>query len=121
MNENTTKLVEALRSGDYNQTQGRLHDDKGFCCLGVACDISGLGEWARPAQGAYAYVTDSTAGENENEYGVLTPEVRVWLGWNTSDGWISETSMSLARLNDDGAPFNEIADIIEERFDGLAG
>ena len=33
------KWLEALRSGKYKQTTGRLQDSKGFCCLGVACDV----------------------------------------------------------------------------------
>ncbi len=34
----------ALRSGEYKQIQGRLHDpdDGGFCCLGVLCEVVGL-------------------------------------------------------------------------------
>jgi hypothetical protein len=31
--------VEALRSGDYKQTEGQLKDTFGFCCLGVLCDV----------------------------------------------------------------------------------
>jgi len=31
--------VRALRSGEYSQTKGRLQDDSGHCCLGVACDV----------------------------------------------------------------------------------
>lgn len=31
--------VEALRSGKYTQSQGRLRTNEGFCCLGVLCDI----------------------------------------------------------------------------------
>lgn len=33
------KWVEALRSGDYEQTTQHLQDMDGFCCLGVLCDI----------------------------------------------------------------------------------
>lgn len=33
------KWVRALRSGKYKQTDSALQDSKGFCCLGVACDI----------------------------------------------------------------------------------
>ncbi len=32
--------VKALRSGKYAQTVGALQDEKGFCCLGVACDVT---------------------------------------------------------------------------------
>ena len=33
------KWVLALRSGEYSQTTGKLQDDCGHCCLGVACDV----------------------------------------------------------------------------------
>ena len=42
-----TKWLKALRSGDYLQTDGRLYyaqannDKGGYCCLGVACRITG--------------------------------------------------------------------------------
>jgi hypothetical protein len=29
------RWIEALRSGEYEQTQGRLRDETGYCCLGV--------------------------------------------------------------------------------------
>jgi hypothetical protein len=32
--------LEALRSGEYAQTEGELHNvDAGYCCLGVLCDV----------------------------------------------------------------------------------
>lgn len=37
--DKATELVAALRSGNYSQTTKTLCDDRGFCCLGVACDI----------------------------------------------------------------------------------
>lgn len=30
----------ALVSGQYTQTTKKLHDDTGFCCLGVLCDVA---------------------------------------------------------------------------------
>jgi hypothetical protein len=33
------KWLEALRSGQYKQTKYSLKNEKGFCCLGVLCDI----------------------------------------------------------------------------------
>jgi len=33
------KWVTALRSAEYSQTKGKLQDEQGHCCLGVACDI----------------------------------------------------------------------------------
>lgn len=37
------KWVEALRSGDYRQGEGQLHnnDNDTFCCLGVLCVVMG--------------------------------------------------------------------------------
>lgn len=35
------KWLNALRSGDYKQTTGALQDEKGYCCLGVLCEITG--------------------------------------------------------------------------------
>ena len=33
------RWIEALESGKYPQTKDHLHDDMGYCCLGVACDL----------------------------------------------------------------------------------
>ena len=44
--EHRSDWVKALRSGKYKRAVGQLHDaDGNYCVLGVACDISGLGEW----------------------------------------------------------------------------
>jgi len=37
--KNIRKWVDALRSGEYKQTTGSLHDADGYCCLGVACKV----------------------------------------------------------------------------------
>ena len=42
MNSAIRKWIEALRSGEYNQTSGTLHDKNGFCCLGVYALVNGL-------------------------------------------------------------------------------
>lgn len=36
------KWVEALLSGDYAQTKHVMRGDKGYCCLGVFCDLNGI-------------------------------------------------------------------------------
>ena len=44
--ENRLKWIEALKSGKYKQVREILkRKDQGYCCLGVACEISGLGKW----------------------------------------------------------------------------
>jgi hypothetical protein len=97
------KWVEALRSGNYQQTQGALHKiNDGYCCLGVLCEIEGL-EWAqhggkvmRPLNGTSpAYLPSSFAA-------------RV--------GLTKTQQNTLAALNDGGKPFNYIATVIERNF-----
>ena len=111
--EHRAMLVIALRSGDYEQGRNTLRDGDRYCCLGVACDISGLGEWASDAEGKYTY----TARE-ESESGLLPIAVKVWLGFDTISGVhfnnIFQEEKSLSELNDEeGFSFDDIADIIE--------
>jgi hypothetical protein len=53
--------VKALRSGDYKQGRSQLFIkdwmDDSYCCLGVLCDITAVGEWR------------SYGTEDEEEYG----------------------------------------------------
>ncbi len=44
--ENRRRWVEALRSGEYEQGRFALRRANEFCCLGVACDVLGSGEWS---------------------------------------------------------------------------
>jgi len=104
--------VEALRSGKYEQTKGALRAGDKFCCLGVACDISKLGVWV-PASKKYTSVSDTNTYKvgKYQQYIELPDEVMDWLGVShreceTDEGYLS-------KINDDGASFSEIADIIE--------
>lgn len=42
LNEAQEAWLTALESGEYEQARGLLFDGNGFCCIGVACKISGL-------------------------------------------------------------------------------
>lgn len=42
---NIGKWCKALESGQYLQGRGSLRHESRYCCLGVACDVSGLGTW----------------------------------------------------------------------------
>jgi hypothetical protein len=42
--------VNALRSGNYKATKNCLRDEKGFCCLGVLCDLTEPNNWADPSE-----------------------------------------------------------------------
>lgn len=102
--------VEALRSGKYPQGQRKLRTADGFCCLGVACEISGLGAWD-------ATNDFKTVG---GEYGsrVLPTLVRQWIGLSDAEG-DAGNGVCLAALNDEGASFAELADVIEREPEGL--
>ena len=97
----------ALESGRYEQAIGALRDATGFCCLGVACEISGLGKWTDDG-GDLVYL------EQDKQ---LPPEVLDWLGLSTYTGFYGIGS--LATDNDDGATFAEIAAIIRSEPTGL--
>src|SRR5215469_9718764 len=80
--ENMTKLAEALESGDYEQGKNYLlttkDDKRKYCCLGVACEISGLGDWipVRPLHSKSNYVV-SDVDYCDAE---LPHAVQEWLG-----------------------------------------
>jgi hypothetical protein len=125
--ENIRKWVDALRSGDYQQAQGALRhdgaDQDGYCCLGVACDISGLGRWVMvPEDDEYDFGPSARAYQVGEEYstGVLPRSVAEWLG--VSDGnpdvnYDPEGPYTLAGLNDgQRLSFEQIADVIEREW-----
>lgn len=95
------KWVAALRSGKYHQAKRCLNHLDMFCCLGVACDISGLGQWS-----SSEYFVE---GESKSS-GWLSHEMRERYGLSAGD------SMALAVLNDDGKTFLQIADHIEQNL-----
>lgn len=123
--------VEALQSGRYEQATGVLQDDSSqFCCLGVACDLFAkyepqLGLSWKPvyyAPGdddhhAFASFQGGIQSSTDDATGVPPAEVMLWLGLGTNNGaWDPEQPQSmLTSRNDDGADFEEIANIILER------
>ena len=103
MNENAKRWIEALRSGRYGQTRDRLKSLGEFCCLGVACEISGLADW----------------GDDDSYLGAvhtLPERVCDWLGVKCWDPtiYIDGYTLSLSFMNDRRwLGFDEIADLIE--------
>jgi len=114
--ENRKKWVEALRSGDYKQTQNVLTDGNNYCCLGVACDISDLGEWEEfetKESGGFEYIVNRDYSSEKSSID-LPNSVQNWLGLYTISGAsVNGVAKSLVTLNDEGSTFNEIADAIE--------
>jgi len=113
------KWVKALRGegeykgrfkqGKYQLKQPLQYGEDLYCCLGVLCELSGLGKWERNETNGYEFYL------KENQ--VLPKEVQEWAELRASNPPIYEDGMiinHLATLNDTGATFSEIADIIEK-------
>ena len=105
------KWLEALRSGRYRQTREKLRGKVGFCCLGVACDISGKGSWEKafPASlsGPQVFVISPYSWSKTCIPSPLREEI----------GLTEAEHKSLANLNDSRkATFANIADWIERNL-----
>lgn len=104
MNDNAKKWVATLRSGEYKQTKGRLADDFGHCCLGVACELA---------------IEAGVINSYHKEKGSLPSLVKDWLGLRHWSGRYQGENRFLANDNDRGQSFSQIADIIESEPEGL--
>lgn len=126
--------VDALRSGEYAQTKGRLqrtepdrYDSEtkpGFCCLGVLCDIAVKHNVIKTvgtySDGHVKYGTDHLYSD-----AFPTTTVQDWVGINdfivttaiVVDEEMETDRIGLTELNDiHGFTFGEIADLIESEF-----
>lgn len=100
------RWIDALCSGQYKQTTGVLHDPRGFCCLGVLCDITeGMGRWAGSApEGNYRWFVPNGA-----KYGCHLPcDIRLRVGLSL------EQEGTLINMNDARTSFMDIANYIEQ-------
>ena len=113
--------VRALRSGKYEQATGALRREVGFCCLGVLCDVFDTDKWNvgiddddGDERWSYGYEDDNFIFK-ANE--VLPMHVARIAGLDTQNPevpyGIEGEMKSLASINDNGATFAEIADLIE--------
>jgi hypothetical protein len=117
------RWVEALRSGDYKQTQQTLYDGTGYCCLGVACDL--LVKDGVIKTDYYTCENENCCDEwyfgDESEYSSkLLPEKAIEVMEIGMDNPIVDFDgfeHHLAELNDKlGLTFSEIADLIEDQL-----
>lgn len=113
-----TKWVNALRSGKYTQTQNCLYDGEGYCCLGVLCDVLGKQFKLSAADDEDIFVVEGSFNAE-----TLPPEVRREAGVKDENGSIyfteNKEAIILSKLNDDGVPFEEIANVIEQNWKRL--
>lgn len=107
--------IDALKSGSYKQGKGTLKRNNMYCCLGVLSCLQGA-EWKKDEedQETYPYYNDV-----REDFCYLPKAIAD--KFNMSDkGLHIEVlddrdvirTVHLALLNDNGVPFNEIADII---------
>lgn len=127
MNADIKKIwVDALRSGEYAQGDGRLYDGESYCCLGVLCDIHSrmtkAGVWSHSTDydGNSVVIYKADGAYNCGE--VLPPSVRDWAELDASNPDVgnhpcgSKVYRTVAELNDYGYTFDDLANIIEERL-----
>jgi hypothetical protein len=110
--------VAALRSGEYRQGRGALRNDPSdhpteYCCLGVACDLAinfyGQGHWDGDI---FFFDPEDHAGSA----GLLPSSLARLMGFSHQNPRLGDETRTLTGLNDAGASFNYIADIIETEF-----
>jgi len=111
--------IEALRSKQYEQTTACLRTEQGYCCLGVLCDLYAKEhddvEWGKDYEGGgYAFL---------NEIQTLPLAVMKWSGLSNenphyvvADEETGKKKICLSTVNDKGASFEEIAQLIEEHL-----
>lgn len=109
------KWLAALRSGEYGQGKDCLKGPGGFCCLGVLGDLmveEGKAEWQTDGEDGQAKLFDNKL--------VLSPQVVDWAGLPSDpEGFFCGDvglKAPLTMMNDQGATFEELAKIIEERL-----
>lgn len=135
-----TSWLARLRSGEIEQGTAYLGMGDARCCLGVLCDLAAAAEVIEASQGRYDPDQDDTNpllwdyGQDEEEE-TLPQAVQDWAGLSESNPLIRvpdvllpqltddarrllglggvANGISLAQLNDNGASFTLIADIIE--------
>jgi hypothetical protein len=111
------KWIKALRSGEYTQGNGRLKNkDNQYCCLGVLCDLA-------LKEGIVKEEIDNTDDVNDSGFKfdgdaeLLPNSVIDWASLVRSPKvLIGNELKELAELNDDGASFSRLAELIEKQL-----
>lgn len=115
-------LVAALSGGAFRQGTGALHPSRGkYCCLGVACKISGRGRFR-----GNGFFDSATKIEDVHS---LSAGVMKWLGWLGHTGLLRSVGVvvptnsnnetlcsSLAGINDAGGTFAFIAGLVRKGY-----
>jgi hypothetical protein len=123
--------IDALESGKYKQTAWRLRDKVGFDCLGVACDLIDPEGWTECDDGYKFQFMSTEEGKKIDSEFFLPRTVREQMGhllpigfyiggmFPDEDGhMIPLRTFALHGLNDIGATFPELAEIIRKAISG---
>lgn len=123
----------ALRSGHYDQTKGTLYDpdERAFCCLGVGCDVSGMEyDYTNDFRESLVEFPDIDLKPDKDDLWFIAPRhgnvyfcdtTEALEAFLTADAIRSlkkrldtdTPADNLARWNDNGMTFDQIADIID--------
>lgn len=113
--------VTALRSGEFTQGKDRLRTlDDSYCCLGVLCELhrreTGVGSWEVRADSPIFRDESHHYFYMGEDFG-LPQKVADWAGLELGPGLrVNDTWSYLSDLNDEGVPFNVLAELIEEQL-----
>lgn len=118
------RWTDALQSGDYVQGKDTLRVNlpdgtSKFCCLGVLCDLYAQDHPEEKGWSSSEFEVDNVPsfwadGDWNDHY--LPIAVAKWAGLTSTSGMIPGIASSLAAVNDEGASFREIAQIIKEHL-----
>ena len=119
--------VAALRSGEFEQGRGSLHEQRvdgssAFCCLGVLCELA---VEAGVVERGEVPTFPSSVIDYDGDTGILPLKVMRWAGMPGSTGRFRYAvssdgvvlSAALSEVNDVwGLDFEQIADVVEYFF-----
>lgn len=110
-----TDWATALRSGKYKKTKHRLHAIDGRRCVnGVLCDLAVKAGVEMEIREFLDLQTGKPQGYSYDAHGAFPPDAVI--EWAGIDGKHEHLLNRLARHNDLGATFEELADEVEELF-----
>jgi hypothetical protein len=106
--------LQALRSGEYPQGEGRLCNGALYCCLGVLSQVQGrLHEHRAPGSESWG---EGVLAEDNPLFAILNYEGLLPEGVHVTAHGL--TRVNLVSLNDDlHLTFHEIADILEALYE----
>lgn len=118
------KWIQALESGKYTQGRGKLKEKTSangtcaYCCLGVLCEIIAPEKFTLPKPnespltllGVQVNPSNAYCFGDPNRNSFPPTEILNQVGLDDDDAWI------LAKINDDGYSFQEIANKLKIDF-----